>query len=157
MNSQYRFQCVCGAFAKKSNLCRHGCANGICCRCTECAKNLIGFSIYYNIKKTIRVKKVVSREDIFIAKLKKLLSQPDGDYIVKKNTNYEDYETDADILVFAEFNCNIYCRRTRSWVPSRKCHLHYGCHISTEFYELCNRYGYTFEWENCCMAGLYKK
>ena len=90
---------------------------------------------------------------IFIKELKELLGKQ---YIVKKNTRYEDYETKANILIFAEFNCNIPDKKN-GWVSCGKCDCHYGCHTSQRFQDLIEKNNYEMDWENCCIAGLYKK
>ena len=94
----------------------------------------------------------------FIQELKDLLvSQKGGDYVVKINKNFDDYETCADILIFAEYNCNIYDKRWKCWKECGNCHCHYSCNTSKEFNNLIAKNGYTMEWINCCIAGLYKK
>jgi hypothetical protein len=91
-----------------------------------------------------------------IQELKNLFSSQKGLYEVKFNENYDDYESNADILIFAEFNCNVY-RHPVGWTECGKCHCHYSCNTSKEFEDLISKYGYEMEWENCCIAGLYVK
>ena len=64
-------------------------------------------------------------------------------------------DTGADICIIAEFNCNVYDKKN-GWVNCHTCHCHYGCHISNTFTELLEKYNYEMEWEECCVAGLYK-
>ena len=85
-----------------------------------------------------------------------LSSQKGSDYMIKINTSYEQYKSYADILIFIEYNCNVY-KKGIGWTECGKCHCKYNCNISREFINICNKYGYSMEWINSCVAGLFEK
>ena len=77
-----------------------------------------------------------------------LKSQKDSDYTIIDNTNnpYERYGSDADILIFTNFNCNIYYGPRVGWNYCKKCHCNPRCCIPSKVFEdLITKYGFIWK------------
>lgn len=90
-------------------------------------------------------------DDEFIITVENFLKNQNQNYKVVK------HQGESHISIYAEFNCNVLNKRYGCYSECGKCHAKYGCNVSSEFNNLCEKNGYAFEWVCSGVGGLFKQ